>query len=125
MKREKFVCEIFSPSENVEEVRNEIPDLSQVVGIFKVLSDETRAKLVYLLGSREMCVCDLATVLQVTLPAISHHLRLLKALGLVRSKREGKMVLYSLADSHTVGIIHEARKAIKSARDEEMAEYAL
>jgi ArsR family transcriptional regulator len=125
MKREKFVCEVFSPSEHVEEVRGEIPDLSKVVGIFKVLSDETRAKLVYLLGSREMCVCDLATVLQVTLPAISHHLRLLKAHGLVKSRREGKMMMYSLQDSHTVGIIQEARDAIKSARDEEMADYAL
>lgn len=125
MKREKFICEVFSPSENVEEVRNEIPELGKVVGIFKVLSDDTRARLVYLLGSREMCVCDLATVLRVTLPAISHHLRLLKAHGLVKSRREGKMVLYSLADSHVLGIIQEARDAIKSARDEEMADYAL
>lgn len=125
MARDKLICDVFSPSGGVEGLRSRLPDLGRVTSVFKALSDETRAKIVFLLGVHEMCVCDLATVLEVTLPAISHHLRILKANGLVIGRREGKMVYYRLSGNHALGIIQEAEDALREARDEEMAEYAL
>ncbi|WP_439328941.1 ArsR/SmtB family transcription factor [Desulfofundulus thermosubterraneus] len=77
--------------------------------LFKVLGDETRTKILYLLSYRELCVCDLAEILEMSLPAVSHHLRLLKAMRLVKYRREGKMVYYSLDDDHIVNLIREAQ----------------
>ncbi|SHJ34760.1 transcriptional regulator, ArsR family [Desulfofundulus thermosubterraneus DSM 16057] len=84
----------------------EVAGLSE---LFKVLGDETRTKILYLLSYRELCVCDLAEILEMSLPAVSHHLRLLKAMRLVKYRREGKMVYYSLDDDHIVNLIREAQ----------------
>ena len=84
--------------------------------IFKALGDESRTRIVYLLSDRELCVCDLATVLEMSLPAVSHHLRLLKAMRLVKSRRDGKNVYYSLADEHILHIIHEAQEHFTEER---------
>lgn len=87
--------------------------LLQVAGLselFKALADETRTKILFLLTKRELCVCDLAFLLDMTLPAVSHHLRLLKAMALVRPRREGKQVFYRLEDSHVLSLIEQARE---------------
>jgi len=78
--------------------------------LFKALSDETRIRILYLLSQRELCVCDLAFLLEMTLPAISHHLRFLKALRLVRSRKDGKNVFYSLEDNHVLALIDQAKE---------------
>lgn len=67
---------------------------------FRALSDTTRAKIVHALLHQELCSCDLAAVLGMTAPAVSHHLRTLRQLRLVKSRREGKLVYYSLDDDH-------------------------
>ncbi len=87
--------------------------LLSVVGLselYKALADETRVKILYLLSKQELCVCDLAFLLDTTLPAVSHHLRLLKALRLIASRREGKMVFYRLDDDHVLALIEQARE---------------
>ena len=103
-------CDSFSPSAKVEELRGQLTEVSGLSEIFKVLGDETRTKILYLLSLNRLCVCDLAAILGMSLPAISHHLRLLKALRLVRFQREGKMVFYSLDDEHIVNMIRQAQQ---------------
>lgn len=81
-----------------------IYDLSQ---IFKALGDPTRLKIVYVLSKRSLCVCDIAYLLDMTQSAISHQLRFLRDLRLVKFKREGRMVVYSLDDEHVLQLINQ------------------
>jgi ArsR family transcriptional regulator len=79
--------------------------------LFKVFGDSTRIKILWALDEDEMCVCDIAYLLNMTQSAISHQLRVLKQAHLVKSRREGKVVYYSLADEHVKlildqGLIH-------------------
>ena len=74
--------------------------LQDLAETFKVLSSPTRLKILHALSAQELCVCDLATVLGSTESAVSHQLRLLRSLRLVRHRREGRMVYYALDDDH-------------------------
>ena len=69
--------------------------------------DSTRIKILYLLFESEMCVCDIAQMLRMTQSAISHQLRVLKQMDLVKSRREGKTIFYSLADGHITTILSQ------------------
>ncbi len=69
---------------------------------YKALGDETRQRMLNLLKSREMCVCELITALSMTQPTTSHHLKILEEAGLVKSRKEGKWVFYSLANPELV-----------------------
>jgi ArsR family transcriptional regulator len=105
------LCDVFSPSElDCTALRAKAAEVAGLAEVFKVLGDETRTKIVYLLAERPLCVCDLAEILEMTLPAISHHLRLLRAMRLVKYVREGKMVYYSLDDDHILNLIKEAQE---------------
>jgi len=103
----------------LEKVQKSLPDdekLFDLSEFFKVFSDSTRVKILSALLISEMCVCDLAALLQVTQSAISHQLRLLKAFRLVKSRKEGKVVYYSLNDEHVksileLGLLHLSEKA--------------
>lgn len=104
-------CDDFNPSrpDGQAALREKLEDVAGVSEIFKALGDETRTRIIYLLSLQEMCVCDIAAVLDMTLPAVSHHLRLLKLMRLVKHRREGKNVFYSLDDHHIVGLIQLAK----------------
>ena len=115
-KDKRDLCETFSPSCQVGELKEKVLEVAGLSEIFKALGDETRTRILYLLSYRELCVCDLAEVLEMSLPAISHHLRLLKAMRLVKNRRDGKMVYYSLADEHILHIIHEAQEHFTEER---------
>ena len=80
---------------------------------FKIFGDSTRIKLLYALYESELCVCDLADVLGLTQSAVSHQLRLLKSSKLVKFRREGKTVFYSLADDHVVRILSQGMEHIE------------
>jgi len=87
----------------VDGVRQVMPEdemLYDLAELFKVFGDTTRIKILYALFSREMCVCDIADLLGMTHSAISHQLRVLKQARLVKFRKEGKVVYYSLDDSH-------------------------
>ena len=92
------------------ELRESLLDVAGLSELFRALSDETRTKILYLLSQQELCVCDLAYLLDITLPAVSHHLRLLKTMRLVSSRREGKQVFYALDDDHVLSLIEVARE---------------
>lgn len=82
------------------DVINELSDL------FKIFGDATRIKILHALSCSEMCVCDLAACLGMTHSAISHQLRVLKAYNLVKPRKQGKVVYYTLADSHVNAILN-------------------
>lgn len=82
-----------------------VADLSET---FKALSDPTRIRILHNLSKRELCVCDLAEVLGMTQSAVSHQLRYLKALRLVKNRREGNTVFYRHDDAHTMGLLQMA-----------------
>jgi len=75
-------------------------DCAGLAGIFKVLGDVTRVRMLKALSIQELCVCDLAAVLDLTQSAVSHQLRLLRGARLVKYRKNGKMVYYSLDDDH-------------------------
>ncbi len=111
------MCDSFCPSDNnIEGLREKALEVAGLSEIFKVLGDETRTKILYLLAHRKLCVCDIAVILEMTLPAVSHHLRLLKALRLVKYVREGKMVYYSLDDEHIMNMIRQAQEHFAEGR---------
>ncbi len=87
----------------VKLVREKLPaenDMQDLAELFKIFGDTTRIRILFVLFEAEVCVCDLAETLGMTQSAISHQLKILKASGLVRARRKGKSVFYSLADTH-------------------------
>lgn len=98
-------------NEIVNEVAGKLPDdeiLYDLAELFKVFGDSTRVRIICALFESEMCVCDIAAVLNMTQSAISHQLRVLKQARLVKYRREGKTVYYSLADEHIKTIFDQA-----------------
>ncbi|RLC03901.1 MAG: transcriptional regulator [Deltaproteobacteria bacterium] len=81
-------------------------DISQMAEIFKALSDPSRLKIVLALLSQEHCVCDIAVICNQTDSAISHQLRILRTLKIVKNRREGKIIYYSLNDDHVISLIN-------------------
>ena len=89
---------------NLQKRRDELYDLAE---LFKVFGDSTRIRILFVLFEKDVCVCDLAETLNMTQSAISHQLKILKQNKLVKGRREGKSVFYSLADDHVRTIIEQ------------------
>ncbi|MBQ9038981.1 MAG: helix-turn-helix transcriptional regulator [Clostridia bacterium] len=87
--------------------------LYDLAELFKVFGDTTRIRILYVLFEAEMCVCDIAEILNMTQSAISHQLRVLKQARLVRNRRDGKQIYYSLADDHVRTIIGQGMDHIE------------
>jgi len=104
-------CDFIHVHEDiVEKVRQGIPTedtLYDLTELFRIFGDSTRVRILYVLFESEMCVCDIAQLLGMTQSAISHQLRALKGARLVKSRRDGKTVFYSLADAHVRTIIDQ------------------
>ncbi len=108
-KGKRDICDTFCASEAAEALKSTLVEVAGLSEVFKVLADERRTQIIYLLSQKELCVCDLAAILEMTPPAIAHHLRLLRAFRLVKYRRSGKMAYYSLDDDHILHLIHEAQ----------------
>ena len=110
--RSDDVCSEYSLTctEDETELRNSLVDVAGLSELFRALADETRTRILYLLSERELCVCDLAHLLELSLPAVSHHLRLLRMMRLVRPRRNGKQVFYTLDDDHVLSLIRVAQE---------------
>ena len=101
---------IHAHGELVERVRGKLPGedtLYDLTELFRIFGDSTRIRILYVLFESEMCVCDIAALLGMTQSAISHQLRALKNARLVKARRSGKTVFYSLADDHVKTIIDQ------------------
>ena len=97
----------------VNETMPEETELYDLAELFKVFGDSTRIRILFVLFEAEVCVCDLAEALHMTQSAVSHQLRILKQNKLVKGRREGKSIFYSLADSHVRTIIAQGREHIE------------
>ena len=114
---DKCDCTIIH-EEVVSEVRQHMPEEEQLLDLadlFKVFGDSTRVKILCALFKAEMCVCDIAALLGMTKSAISHQLRVLKQSKLIKNRRDGKVVYYSLDDDHVKmifdqGLAHVSEK---------------
>ncbi len=112
---ERLVKSGICPGEDVSEYAIELRQLVHEITdedtvktqsrLFKALADTTRLKILTLLGIREMCVCEIMVALDLTQPTASHHLGILEAVELVRDRREGKWVFYSLRDERVTNLI--------------------
>ena len=106
---EKVCCDSTEVHGDLLKIVSEtMPDettLYDLAELFKVFGDSTRIRILFVLFEAEVCVCDLAQALNMTQSAISHQLKILKQCKLVKSRREGKSIFYSLADDHVRTII--------------------
>jgi ArsR family transcriptional regulator len=87
--------------------------LYDLAELFKVFGDSTRIRILFVLFEAEVCVCDLAEALNMTQSAVSHQLRILKQNKLVKNRREGKSIFYSLADDHVRAIINQGMEHVE------------
>ncbi len=110
---ERCYCDVIH-EDVIHEVKEKMPEeesLYDLAEFFKVFGDSTRIKILWALDAAEMCVCDIAALLNMTQSAISHQLRVLKQANLVKNRKDGKVVYYSLDDDHIrqifdQGLIH-------------------
>ena len=111
------ICEVnIIHDETVNKVKNIMPEdglIYDLAELFKVFADSTRMKIIYALMEEELCVCDIAAIVGTTQSAISHQLRILKQSKLVKYRKEGKVVYYSLDDEHVRKIFEIGKEHIE------------
>ncbi len=121
MSKNEYTCDCnMVHKEMVNDTLSKMPNteiLHNLADFFKIMGDSTRCKLLFALLQNEMCVCDLANVLSMTKSSISHQLSKMKEVGLVKSRKAGKTVYYSLDDDHIaeifeVGLEHIEHKQV-------------
>ena len=91
-------------------------EMADMAELFKVFGDSTRIKILYILWECELCVCDMAQLLRLTQPAVSYQLKVLKQAKLVKNRRDGKTIYYSLADEHVKTIIGMAKEHLEEEK---------
>lgn len=111
------ICEInIIHQDKVENQKKIMPDdelIYDLAEFFKVFADSTRMKIIYALMNEELCVCDIAAIVGTTQSAISHQLRILKQSKLVKYRKDGKIVYYSLDDEHIAEIVKKGSEHIE------------
>ena len=116
-KMEDNLCECMVIHKDVvDKVKEKMPGdelIYDMAEFFKVFADSTRMKIIYALLENELCVCDIANIVKTTQSAISHQLRILKQSKLVKYRKEGKVVYYSLDDEHISQIAKKGREYIE------------
>lgn len=114
---EQDTCEIFCfDREKVERLRGRLAGTESLALLFKALADDTRVRIALALSHEELCVCDVANLMDISVATASHHLRLLRNMGLVKYRKAGKLVFYSLDDAHVVTIIRTALDHLGEAK---------
>ncbi len=105
---------------NTNNIKNNMPDENEIfdlADLFKNFSDSSRIKIMYTISNNELCVQDIANAVSMTQSAVSHQLRVLKASRLVKSRKDGKEVYYSLDDEHITNIFNMGLNHIKEERE--------
>jgi len=92
-----------------------VDSAAEVAETFKLLGDVTRVRMLDALARQELCVCDLAALVGLSESAVSHQLRLLRNMRIVRSRRAGRMIFYSLDDRHVIGLFQQASRHVAEA----------
>lgn len=99
----------------IDKIRKDLPDDMELLKLeyfFKMFSDDTRMRILYALSYGELCVCDIAVFIGITQSGVSHQLSALKKNGLVKSRRQGRNIYYSLDDDHVLEIIKQGMEHI-------------
>lgn len=119
---ERLVETEICPAEDVTKYAHELKELAKQVAdnrtvrresrFFKALADETRVKILKLLGLKEMCVCEIMVALDLTQPTASHHLRILENVGIIKDRREGKWIFYSIANPIATEMLEKIEEGI-------------
>ncbi|NOY64927.1 MAG: winged helix-turn-helix transcriptional regulator [Nitrospirae bacterium] len=116
-KHEEYTCEVdFFDPKRVASVKKKMkPEttMQALAETFKALADTTRVKIIFALSQQELCVCDLANLLGVTKSTVSHQLRVLRNMRLVKYRKDGKMVYYSLDDEHIENLFDEGLRHVE------------
>lgn len=115
MEEEFLECSVLHKDlvQKVKEIMPEDGFIYDLAEFFKVFADSTRMKIIYALLEEELCVCDIANIVGTTQSAISHQLRILKQTKLVKYRKEGKVVFYSLDDEHIEQIVKKGSEHIE------------
>ena len=118
MKRDKEdICEItYIDKKKVSSVKRKMKSesiMQRLAETFKVLGDTTRNKIIFALSQEELCVCDIANLLGTTKSAISHQLRILRNMRLVKYRKDGKLAFYSLDDEHIRNLFDEGLRHVE------------
>ena len=117
MSKNEFICDCNIIHEDVvTSTKEKMTDeylFSKLAEFFKILGDITRAKILFALDQNEMCVCDIANVLGMSKSSISHQLSTLRRAGIVKCRKQGKEVYYSLDDDHIIEIVKKGREHIE------------
>lgn len=114
--RGEILCDGQHPHEAAALAAEHLPpeaELAALAEFFKVFADPTRIRILYILARTELCVCDIAEKLGLSQPAVSYQLKALKQARLVKSRRDGKAICYSLADDHVETIIGMAKEHLE------------
>lgn len=117
----KNSCQNKEHQQHVDTVLNTMPQeeiVMDLASLFKVFGDATRIKIIYSISQGELCVCDIADAIGMSQSAVSHQLKYLKLSRLIKSRKEGKEVYYSLDDAHIESIFSEALDHVKEERNE-------
>ncbi len=122
MSRDECACEAREVhSDAIESAKRFMPEPPMVEGLsdfFKLFSDPTRVRILLALDAGELCVCDISEALDMTMSAVSHQLRLLRDAHLVRSRKEGRSVFYSLCDEHVRIVLEMALEHVSEGPEE-------
>ncbi len=116
-KQDKDLCDVFFfDQEKVEKVQKKMiteDEAIELAQLFQAMGDPSRAKIIFALSQQELCVCDLARLLDLSVSAVSHQLRLLRNLRLVKFRREGRMAYYSLDDNHVERLLKDGLEHVR------------
>lgn len=116
-KNKNSICEVFYVNEKkvnaVKKIMKPNDVIIKLAQTFKVLGDPTRTRIIFALSKEELCVCDIATLLNMSQSAISHQLRVLRNMDLVKYRKEGKIVYYSLNDEHIENLFREGLEHVE------------
>lgn len=114
------VCSENCPHQNLIDLAKQnfptLEEIEELAELYKIFSDNTRLKIICALGKDELCVCDICELLSLNQSTVSHQLRILKSSKLVKYRRQGKQIFYSLDDDHVKGIIFQALDHIREDR---------
>lgn len=123
MGKAESVCDCNTIHDDiVSHVKNNILDtttLSLMTNFYKAFADTTRIKIISALNCHEMCVCDIAVLLNMTKSAVSHQLKYLRKLNIIKSRRQGKIIFYELADEHVKLLFETCHEHIKEIQNEQ------
>ncbi len=117
IKKQKDICEVKSVNKTkvrtVKKAMLSDRDVNSLSETFSVLADPTRTKIIYALSKEELCVCDITSILGISISAVSHQLRILRNMRLVKFRKESKMVYYSLDDKHINRLFNQGLKHVR------------